>query len=198
MAPLHQLLPGFRFLPVAMKQTPFTSCIIMAQKIRNSYFPCLSVCIYHNLWHPVGTDLGTTQLSKNYHYNIFLMDREEQNLSFAMSQLLCFKFITSAYAVRYYFSEIATTKQFVWCSAPPFSFSLLYPMHHKKLLTSRVTSTYTLSITSEYKSPSTFSNQELNYCLFFQMHINLCHFIINWGTAICWFKQMQLLKNYGA
>lgn len=32
MGPLHQLLPGFRLLPVAIKQTPFTSCIIMAKR----------------------------------------------------------------------------------------------------------------------------------------------------------------------
>jgi hypothetical protein len=91
-------------------------------KIRNNYFPGLSVCIYHHLWHPVGTNLGTTKLSNNYHYNIFLMDREEQNSPFAVTVAVC-RFITSAYAVRHYFTETATTKQFVECSAHPFPFS---------------------------------------------------------------------------
>lgn len=41
----------------------------------------------------------------------------------------------------------------------------------------------------------TFTNQEINHCLLFQMNIASCLLIFNCSDAICWGKRLQVIDS---
>ena len=146
------------------------------RKISSVHFLCLFLYICHHSYQPKSTEFATVEVFNNCQYTVFT-DGRSPPISLLTRRMLL---PVTAHTTTFYLStatqvsaSLSRLPQPATTAAPPYTLSKLF---HE--------STWLL----------TFRNQELLTATF-AVNDNICHFVINYGAAICPVKELRLPVN---